>query len=83
MGHHCEVLAGEGFGLSHRVALLSVHPALGVMSFQGDGGKDQKPRWPFQHLSLACNRERNFLAPVGWKGGQPLRPAAAFGTSNL
>lgn len=32
-------------------------------------------------MSLAYNGERTFPAPVGWRGGQPLRPAATFGAS--
>ena len=32
-------------------------------------------------MSLACNGEKSFPAPVHWKGGQPLRPAATFGAS--
>ena len=32
-------------------------------------------------MSLACNGEKRFRAPVRWKGGQPLRPAATFGAS--
>lgn len=45
-----------------------VHPTLGDVSSPGDWDEARKPRWSFQHLSLACDGERissNSSGPEG------------------